>query len=51
MNQQQAPKIKLFFGGFLERWKNGEDYFVLGGCFTYTVDKTNGSIVNVEMGE
>jgi len=28
VNQQQAPKIKLFFGGFTERWKNSADYFV-----------------------
>ena len=28
MNQQQKPKIQLFFGGFSERYRNGSEYFV-----------------------
>ena len=28
MNQQQKPKIELFFNGFCERYRNGADYFV-----------------------
>ena len=59
MNQQQAPKTKLFFGGFLERWKNGEDYFVciefdlISGRKTYkgTISKTDGAFEYVFSGK
>ncbi len=51
MNQQQKPKIELFLGGFVERYRNGGEYFVgvdfefVSGRKTYT-----GKIVASESG-
>ncbi len=51
MNQQQKGKIQLFFGGFVERYRSGPDYFVeisfnlVSGRKTYS-----GKILSLEDG-